>query len=168
MASRTKSFFDQEHKAKQRPYHQWPRRDNNRPPLHEAPVNVPPKPPIPATEKTKAKLQAFRAVVREQPDESAASSKRDEDAEGKIDPPQEAPEASEMGGLPVENNTAVEKPSTEPLRSSQAAAVKTPALGHSKTFPCTPGARLPLEDLIGSFDEHAKKLEPEVRSPEET
>ncbi|RMY76547.1 hypothetical protein D0863_01865 [Hortaea werneckii] len=166
MASRTKSFFDQDHKAKQKP-HQWPRRDNTRPPLHEAPVNVPPKPPIPATEKTKAKLQAFRAA-REQPNESAALSKRGEDTYEKSEPPQEAPEASKMGGLPVENNPAVEKPSAEPLRSSQAAPVKTPSLGHSKTFPCTPGARLPLEDLIGSFDEHAKKFEPEVRSPEET
>ncbi|KAI7580879.1 hypothetical protein KC316_g8761, partial [Hortaea werneckii] len=165
MASRTKSFFDQDHTAKKP--HQWPRRDNNRPPLHEAPVNVPPKPPIPATEKAEAKLQAFRAAW-EQPNESAALSKRGEDTEEKIEPPQEAPEASKMGGLPVENNTAVEKTSTEPLRSSQAAPVKTPSLGHSKTFPCTPGARLPLEDLIGSFDEHAKKLEPEVRSPEET
>ncbi|KAI7546488.1 hypothetical protein KC331_g5587 [Hortaea werneckii] len=147
--------------------HQWPRRDNNRPPLHETPLNVPPKPPIPATEKTKAKLQAFRAA-REQPNESAALSKRGEDTEEKIEPPQEAPEANKMGDLPVENNTAVEKPSTEPLRSSQAAPAKTPFLGHSKTFPCTPGSRLPLEDLIGSFDEHAKKFEPEVRSPEET
>ncbi|PIB00773.1 DNA replication ATP-dependent helicase/nuclease dna2 [Cercospora beticola] len=42
----------------------------------------------------------------------------------------------------------------------------TPQLEQSNSFPCTPGARLPLEDLIGDCDE-VKKDEEVLRSPEE-
>ncbi|KAM3418210.1 hypothetical protein BST61_g4214 [Cercospora zeina] len=42
----------------------------------------------------------------------------------------------------------------------------TPQLEQSNSFPCTPGARLPLEDLIGDCDE-VKQDEKVLRSPEE-
>lgn len=44
---------------------------------------------------------------------------------------------------------------------------KPPQLPHANTFPCTPGTRLPLEDLIGNLDEQAKRAEPTDYSPEE-
>lgn len=73
----------------------------------------------------------------------------------------------DMGGVPTENDASAPKHSTEPTTSSQSGAAKTPGLPHANTFPCTPGARIPLEDLIGNFDEHARRPEPEVKSPEE-
>ncbi|KAF2209804.1 hypothetical protein CERZMDRAFT_122041, partial [Cercospora zeae-maydis SCOH1-5] len=42
----------------------------------------------------------------------------------------------------------------------------TPQVEQSNSFPCTPGARLPLEDLIGNCDE-VKQDEEVLRSPEE-
>lgn len=45
-------------------------------------------------------------------------------------------------------------------------AHRTPSMPHANTFPSTPGARLPLKDLIGNCDE-ANVEEPAVKSPEE-
>lgn len=42
-----------------------------------------------------------------------------------------------------------------------------PQLPHAQTFPCTPGTKLSLEDLIGNVDEIPKQAVPTEVSPEE-
>lgn len=42
-----------------------------------------------------------------------------------------------------------------------------PQLAHANTYPCTPGTRLPLKDLIGDFDDFTEVVAPAPPSPEE-
>lgn len=51
--------------------------------------------------------------------------------------------------------------------ASNTGKIESPAVPHANTFPSTPAMRLPLEDLIGNFDD-VKKPEVRERSPEET
>ncbi|KAK4506536.1 hypothetical protein PRZ48_000268 [Zasmidium cellare] len=141
MATRTKSFFDQDHQRKPRPG-QWSRRPHDRPPTNETPTNpAPPKPPIPATSQAKSKLQAFQFV-----------------AAGPVETPKENTATADhnMGDESGSGSLSAQSNKTD----------GTPQLPHANTFPCTPGARLPLEDLIGNCDETIQK-EPVHESPEE-
>ncbi|KXT09876.1 hypothetical protein AC579_2993, partial [Pseudocercospora musae] len=122
---------------------QWNRYHHGRQPLQDTPTNVPVKPAIPATSEAKSKLQAFQFV-----------------AGGEQAPPKTSEEtsATENG---KDDNAAGEKPQGEGGSTRQ-----TPSMPHANTFPCTPGARLPLEELIGNVDE-VKEEEPVKRSPQE-
>ena len=62
--------------------------------------------------------------------------------------------------------TSAEKPTSSAVDGSEL-PIETYQLPHANTFPCTPGTRLPLEDLIGNFDETLKKPEAPEQSPEE-
>lgn len=88
-----------------------------------------------------------------------------------------------LGISPVQRQHDIEKPSLQPAASSAPrrsdhpiesvssgtgdSARATPQLPHANTFPCTPGTRLPLEDLIGNIDERPKRLQLEEQSPED-
>ncbi|KAK5112827.1 hypothetical protein LTR85_011161 [Meristemomyces frigidus] len=168
MAHRTKSFFEQDHKAKQRPG-QWHRRDNDKTVLGEKDANVlPQKPPIPPTSQAKSKLKAFQFIPG-QPEESRSEAPAGH-SEGKENAQEEGArvDTANMGGVSITKgaSSAPQRPS-EPTTSAQSATSKTPQLPHANTFPCTPGARLPLEDLIGNYDEDARRPEPKEQSPEE-
>jgi DNA replication ATP-dependent helicase Dna2 len=162
----TKSFFDQDHnqkvmvvslpctlvsdETKQPRPGQW-HRPQNRTPLSETSSNVAAhKPPIPATSQAKSKLRAFQFA------EEAPSENRDE------------AEAKEAGAV---NETSSSAPVVAEKTVSENAAVDAsqapPQLPHAQTFPSTPGTKLPLEDLIGNFEESTAKVETNEVSPEE-
>ncbi|USW46949.1 Putative PD-(D/E)XK endonuclease-like domain superfamily, DNA replication factor Dna2 [Septoria linicola] len=61
---------------------------------------------------------------------------------------------------------SVEREQSENAAPTRTSSSDTPPLPQSNTFPCTPGARLSLEDLIGDCDE-VKKQEEVTQSPEE-
>ncbi|KAF7191210.1 DNA replication ATP-dependent helicase/nuclease DNA2 [Pseudocercospora fuligena] len=122
---------------------QWNRYHHGRQPLHDTPTNVPVKPAIPATSEAKSKLQAFQFVGGGEQATTKTSEETSATENGKGD------------------NMAMEKPHSEGGSSHQ-----TPSIPHANTFPCTPGARLPLEELIGNVDE-VKEEEPVKRSPQE-
>ncbi|KAK5134417.1 hypothetical protein LTR08_006464 [Meristemomyces frigidus] len=170
MAHRTKSFFDQDSKAKKPG--QWHRRDPNnssKAALGEKDANaLPPKPPIPATTQAKSKLKAFQFIPG-QPVEVLSEEPR-KSSEIKGSAPKEGQDVGDaaMSGVATEKgaSSAPQQP-PEPTTSSQSRNTTTPHLPHANTFPCTPGARLSLADLIGNFDEAARRPEPQERSPEE-
>ncbi|CAK4031239.1 Hypothetical predicted protein [Lecanosticta acicola] len=169
MSTRTKSFFDTDqrmvlqpgpqpmqviferpltHTTQPRPG-QWSRRPHAQPARNEAPANVPPpKPPIPATTQAKSKLQAFQYAP---------------DDEGQIVAAQEDDVSGENQQTTDGSSNAAQSAPDELVNGSSRQA---PSLPHANTFPCTPGARLPLEDLIGNCDE-AQREEPVYYSPEE-
>ncbi|KAK3669509.1 DNA replication endonuclease-helicase Dna2 [Recurvomyces mirabilis] len=163
MASRTKSFFEQDHKANYKPQ-QWRRNYINKQPLGEVDPNV-----ISATSQTKTKLKAFQFIPG-QPEGAGRTVASDEN---NID--------SEDSGKHSGNNFSVAQDSemqggcsSAPNRRSDglsghalAQSTRTPSLPHANTFPCTPSERLPLDDLIGNYDENAKPLAEEEASPEE-
>ncbi|KAK4560591.1 DNA replication endonuclease-helicase Dna2 [Recurvomyces mirabilis] len=169
MASRTKSFFEQDPKANYKPQ-QWRRNYINKQPLGEVDPNVATsKPPIPATSQTKTKLKAFQFIPG-QPEGAGRTVASDEN---NID--------SEDSGKHSGNSVSVAQDremqggcSSAPNRRSDglsghasAQPTRTPSLPHANTFPCTPSERLPLDDLIGNYDENAKPLAEEEASPEE-
>ena len=194
MSSRTKSFFDQNHSSKvssttdiscssravlieivqSRPA-QW-HRQHHKPPLSESSNNiVPAKPPIPATSQTKSKLKTFQFVPG-QPDEAQNATATDEETtESRGSGANKNGDelvAHDESTIEVQNPTAANvtaltenEVSSAKARDDTSAAV--PELPKASTFPCTPGARLPLEDLIGNCDENAKPPEPEQTSPED-
>ncbi|KAK4547339.1 hypothetical protein LTR36_000995 [Oleoguttula mirabilis] len=168
MAHRTKSFFDQDHKAKQRPG-QWHRRDPTKPVLGEKDANaLPPRPPIPPTSQAKSKLKAFQFIPG-QPEQARSEGPPERTEDAQIAEKESANVGTaKMGGGSTANgaSSAPQRPS-EAATSSHSTTAKTPQLPHAHTFPCTPGARLPLEDLIGNFDEDARRPEPKEQSPEE-
>lgn len=140
---------------------QW-HRNQNRPPLNETSnYTAPPKPPIPATAQSKSKLKAFQFVPGLPDDQQEALNK--ENIEHKEDVSKD--EKMEESAVPIAEVTSVNKSSSAPQATS--APTSAPQLPDAQTFPCTPGTRLPLEDLIGDFDENAKKPEPQDQSPEE-
>ncbi|SMY20419.1 unnamed protein product [Zymoseptoria tritici ST99CH_1A5] len=147
MAARTKGFFDSDVKSK--PKHgQWNRQNYNRPALSEAPTNVaPPKPPIPATAQAKSKLKAFQFTG-----ETTSANARD--GSGGLE--------TDRGRLSGVQSAA----SSHHSRDTDSHTNNTPQLPHANTFPCTPGTRLPLEDLIGDCDKPTI-IEPVYKSPEE-
>lgn len=177
MSTRTKSFFDQNHNnkvsspsvladdllltlLKPRPG-QW-HRNQNRAPLNESSSNSAPpaKPPIPATSESKSKLKAFQFVPGHPTDPQTTAGKENEQQVNDVDMSD-----TKQGSLAVvdaESSKGNEAPAGENKITTSA-----PQLQHAHTFPCTPGTRLPLEDLIGNFDEHAKKPAPQNESPEE-
>lgn len=59
----------------------------------------------------------------------------------------------------IENTAGIVSRGDQPSR--------TPQLSHANTFPSTPGMRIPLEELIGSFDESTRKAQLPQESPEE-
>ncbi|KAK5116012.1 hypothetical protein LTR62_000468 [Meristemomyces frigidus] len=151
MASRTNGFFEQHHKPAHKPQ-QWRQSSVSKQPLGEIDPNVArPKPSIPATSQTKSKLKAFQ-LIPGQPEELV----RADEVVGQ--PSSDQSQGDEMLSVP----THTYERSSAPL-----ATTKTPQLPHAHTFPCTPGERLPLDDLIGNFDENAKPPVEEEMSPEE-
>ncbi|WPG99593.1 Hypothetical protein R9X50_00241100 [Acrodontium crateriforme] len=166
MSNRTKSFFEQDHGAKPRPA-KWNNHNNDKNVLKEASTNTPlTKPPIPATSQAKSKLKAFQFVP------------------GRPERPRHAEKENiGLGIEPLKSKNGVEKPSSQlgassavrrsdsPVKSVSSGAREstraTPHLAHANTFPCTPGTRLPLEDLIGNIDERPKRLQFEEQSPED-
>ena len=178
MSSRTKSFFEQDHKQKvkfpspsretsadallqPRPG-QWHRRDQ-RPPLGEmSGNNAPPKPPIPPTSQAKSKLKAFQ-FVSGQPDELQNDDNREESVTGAC----EDVGASRIKQRTTNGAATSNEKGAASLRSGDDKTANTTQLPHANTFPSTPGTRLPLEDLIGNFEENAKPDEPQEVSPEE-
>ncbi|KAK0868196.1 DNA replication endonuclease-helicase Dna2 [Friedmanniomyces endolithicus] len=168
MASRTKGFFEEGHKGKPRPG-QWHRGHSNKQPLTERDPNAASaKPAIPATSQSKTKLKAFQFApnhneqLDDGPREQARASEEQERSE--------APVGGSTSNIQANSSSAPEK-SAGPATSSQAEAgmaTLLPQLPHANTFPCTPGARLALEDLIGNFDENVRKKQPQPEhSPEE-
>lgn len=155
---------------KQRPG-QWHRGNNNNNSnvLAEKDANaLPSKPPIPPTAQAKSKLKAFQFIAGG-PQESRVEAP-EKQVEGNESGQEEgsAVKVANMGGVSTAKgaSSAPQRPS-EPTTSSESGTSKTPQLPHANTFPCTPGARLPLEDLIGNFDEDARRPEPQEQSPEE-
>ncbi|KAK3109834.1 DNA replication endonuclease-helicase Dna2, partial [Teratosphaeriaceae sp. CCFEE 6253] len=174
MASRTKGFFEQDHSAnqKQKPG-QWHRGHNNnsnnsRPALGERDANAGVKPAIPATSQSKTKLKAFQFIPGrpERADEDVQMRAHESEREEASD----APKAERTSDVHAKVSSAPEK-SNGPTTSSQTAdgatTKDTPQMPHAHTFPCTPGARLALEDLIGNFDETARQQPAPAPSPEE-
>ncbi|OQO05084.1 hypothetical protein B0A48_08104 [Cryoendolithus antarcticus] len=160
MSSHTKSFFEQNHNVKSRPT-SWNKGNHNRPPLGDSTnTTAPPRLPIPPTSQAKAKLQAF-ALPKGSDERPRASIEAKENT---------APAISSQGNANTvgsqrhaRGETTME--SARQDESSGPVANKTSALPHAHTFPCTPGARLSLEDLIGD-DEIRQPLVKEA-SPEE-
>lgn len=165
----TKSFFEQENtrkvstlnrysqpvsnETKQPRPGQWHQRPQKRAPLAEANPNAPPKPPIPATSQAKSKLKAFQFSGERQDESSGEAISRN------------------VNGAEIANETSSSAPAAaeKPVFGDAAedSSKPTPQLQHAQTFPSTPGAKLQLEDLIGNFEEGAKKSEPAEISPEE-
>ncbi|KAH9831686.1 DNA replication ATP-dependent helicase/nuclease dna2 [Teratosphaeria destructans] len=171
MATRTKGFSEQDHTAKAKPPH-WRRTNTNRPALTEQNPNVSaPKPPIPATSQAKSKLKAFQFVAG-QP-EARQSGVEQEAAKvndgGEIVVGEQEDPTAMRGAAPAigaGTSSVVQRPTTssEPITNGSNA---TPQPLHANSFPCTPGARLSLDDLIGNFDENVKAELPKEVSPEE-
>ncbi|KAK1052067.1 DNA replication endonuclease-helicase Dna2, partial [Friedmanniomyces endolithicus] len=168
MASRTKGFFEEGHKVKPRPG-QWHRGHSSKQPLNERDPNAAlAKPAIPATSQSKTKLKAFQFAPNhpEHPDNEP----RGQDRASEENECSEAPVGGLTSNVQGNSSSAPEK-SAGPATSSQAApgmVTLLPQLPHANTFPCTPGARLALEDLIGNFDENVRKKQPQPEhSPEE-
>lgn len=145
---------------------QWHR--NNRQPLAEGNPNIPPaKPPIPATSQSKTKLKAFQFIPG-QPEEASQAS-GDKGKENASEEQSDVQQADAVIGM-VDKSSSAPQRRAEPGTSSQTVtddSKQTPQLPHANTFPCTPGARLSLEDLVGNFDENAKRGEVKEQSPEE-
>lgn len=136
---------------------QW-HRPHNKAPLSETSGNVQTaKPPIPATSQAKSKLKAFEFVKGPSDENLPDADTNDDSADSNHDGGDEESAFAEVHG---------NKP-TSPAKSGAAALLSTPHLPHANTFPCTPGTRLPLEDLIGSFEETTKKAQPTDQTPEE-
>ena len=108
-------------------------------------------------------MKAFQSVPGASPqDETERAQQNSGDKETAT---VEVGEDTEMGGVPIANGTSsATRRSTE---SSQSGSSTTPQTSHANTFPCTPGARLPLEDLIGTFDDTARRPAEKEQSPEE-
>ena len=173
----TKSFFDQDHKNKvnftyiylgarsdkmkqAQPTH-W-RRPQNRAPLNETSCNIAPqKPPIPPTSQARSKLEAFQFVQGQPNNKIPASEEKENKAV-------EHQATAVVAQSDTSRDAAVSADqSAQSDRSEVELPTATPQLAHANTFPCTPGTRLPLEDLIGNFDEDIKKEEPTEQAPEE-
>ncbi|KAK1078636.1 DNA replication endonuclease-helicase Dna2 [Friedmanniomyces endolithicus] len=168
MASRTKGFFEEGHNVKPRPG-QWHRGHSNKQPLNERDPNAAlAKPAIPATSQSKTKLKAFQFTPNrteqsdDEPREQARASEEQERSE--------APVGGSTSNIQGNSSSAPEKSAGMATSPQAAAGMATllPQLPHANTFPCTPGARLALEDLIGNFDENVRKKQPQPEhSPEE-
>ncbi|KAK0250489.1 DNA replication endonuclease-helicase Dna2 [Friedmanniomyces endolithicus] len=168
MASRTKGFFEEGHKVKPRPG-QWHQGQINKQPLNERDPNSGlAKPAIPATSQTKTKLKAFQFAPNHP--EQSENEPRGQFSAREEHEASEAPNDGMTLNIQGNSSSAPEK-SAGPATSSQAAAgmaILLPQLPHANAFPCTPGARLALEDLIGNFDENVRKKPPQPEhSPEE-
>lgn len=138
------------------PRHPHWQRQQNKVPLGETSNNAAPsKPPLRPTSQAVSKLKAFQFVPG-QPD-SAASTNED----GK-----ENEQGEDVGAREHHAEATVER-STWSGGDGDKSSSYTPQLPHANTFPCTPGTRIPLEDLIGNFDEKNKASEPADVSPEE-
>ncbi|KAF2857820.1 hypothetical protein K470DRAFT_156699 [Piedraia hortae CBS 480.64] len=151
MANRTKSFFDQDHSAKQRPI-SWRRPTNvSSTPLAELNPNTSSSfAPIPATSQAISKLKAFRFG-------SAPANMQQKDAPSN--------EKALVQSVQDDADKLILRTPVKPVL--QPRSNKTPKLTHSHAFPCTPSAKLPLEDLIGEFDE-PQTQEPRTKcTPEE-
>lgn len=117
--------------------------------MSDTSTNTPTKPPIPATAQAKSKLKAFQFDASEQ--------QRAQREDTTL--PDTAPQP--QAGID-EVATSDEKA----LRQSPNEQSPTDQTQHAASFPCTPGARLPLDDLIGNSDER-KAEEPANGSPQE-
>ena len=178
MASRTKSFFEQDHSnkvygstdetscervsdiMKQPRQGQW-YRGQNRPPLSDINTNIPrPKPPIPATEQAKSKLKTFQFVPGQL---EAALQDENEHTTDANSAPSVHTETIEAVAAEAADVHIVPKAAS----AQDTISVGKPQLPHANTYPCTPGTRLPLEDLIGNFDDFSKSVIQAPPSPEE-
>lgn len=125
-----------------------------------------PKSTIPATSQSKSKLNAFKFVGNESND-----AQENETQEGeRLKVAEDVQDTPEHGK--GEMDAAQPDPRDAETKASQSASEidlpsKTPQLAHANTFPSTPGMRIPLEELIGSFDESTKKVQQPQESPEE-
>ena len=116
------------------------------------------KPPIPATSQAKSKLKAFQF-------EDGVLG-RDQSSHVGIE------NTCEASAIEVHNNSAPDDAMSADRRElcttdADERPMSAYEFQHVPTFPCTPGTRLPLEDLIGNFEENAKKDSHNDRSPEE-
>ncbi|KAJ4987931.1 DNA replication ATP-dependent helicase/nuclease dna2 [Stagonosporopsis vannaccii] len=147
MSTRQKSFFDQDPKAKHS-RGQWTRQRNALPHQHSdrAPLarHVVTGPPIMPSTQTRTKLRAFQL------NETLP-----------LDPEKE--NRSETG------SKSDETPRTSKIVKEVDGAFETPRLPQSRPFPLpsTPGARLPLSDLVGNTDDTSRHASLAVLSPEE-
>ncbi|KAK3703398.1 DNA replication endonuclease-helicase Dna2 [Vermiconidia calcicola] len=160
MSSRTKSFFEQKQKDKPRPG-QW-HRPANKTPLSETNNHLaPPKPPIPATSQAKSKLKSFQFVAGQPNEPQQDAADKENETEARAEARGESSQAT-VGGVHAPSEKAVLSGNGKDQRSTD-----TPQLPHAHTFPCTPGTRLPLEDLIGNCDDHQRRVQPSDPTPEE-
>lgn len=121
------------------------------------------KPPIPAGEKTKEKLKAFEFVPREENAEQNGDVEKKDGNETSDTLEGEDVQQVERGeivqaGAP-EHSAIGQENDKDPA--------KVPQLPHANTFPSTPSVRIPLEDLIGSFEESVQRPVQPQASPEE-
>lgn len=116
---------------------------------------MPSKPPIPAASQAKSKLSAFQL---------------DHDASGDA-----ASGEARQEGIAIEEHQKSKAGSNDKDNGSGSGSDGNPGTkgafsisdtSHIHTFPCTPGARLPLEDLIGNCD-LLRKDETTNESPDE-
>ncbi|KAK5717828.1 DNA replication endonuclease-helicase Dna2 [Elasticomyces elasticus] len=166
MASKTKSFFEQDHNAKQKPG-QWHRGHNNKQALSERDPNVALKPAIPATSQSKTKLKAFQFLPGHPEQKEPKASTNVHENEEKEKEQSETRDGELTSDVLGNSSSTIGKPEEPVTLPQPVSGLPAPQLPHANTFPCTPGARMALEDLIGNFDENAPKpVKPEC-SPEE-
>lgn len=128
-------------------------RGANRAPLNEANPNASiAKPPIPATSQAKTKLKAFQFVHGD----PAHGQEKNVDTN--------AAESAEIEPAREEEANQEHNDAQTALHKNQS---NVPQLLHANTYPCTPGTRLPLKDLIGDFDDFTEVAAPAPPSPEE-
>lgn len=145
---------------------QWHRSNTNKAPLGEASPNIAPsKPPIPATSYAKTKLKAFQFIPGQKEDSDVDAQQVDPSAGDKSNAA--SADGTANGGLEMRDVPSKHSTSSAPQPLVTGVSSKVPQLQHANTFPSTPSARLPLEDLIGNFDENAINEVPKERSPEE-
>lgn len=145
---------------------QWHRSTTNKTPLCEASPNIAPsKPSIAQTSQAKTKLKPFQFIPgqAEEHDVNAQVEPSAGDKRTVASPDGTAKEGQEMRELSSKHAT----PSASQPSPVTGVSSKIPQLPHANTFPSTPGTRLPLEDLIGNFNESAVNEVPKERSPEE-
>ncbi|KAF3000317.1 Tripartite DNA replication factor [Curvularia kusanoi] len=144
MSTRQKSFFDQDPKAK-RFRGQWTRPRNPPPHQHSDQArHVVTGPPIMPSSQTRTKLRAFQL-----------------DNTLPLDPDKE--------NRPEAPTKAEGTPKTSKVVKDIEDAFETPRLPQSRSIPppSTPGARLPLSDLVGNTDDTSRHAALAAISPEE-
>lgn len=148
----------------------WKRNYHNKRPLQQVdPNTLISKLPISPSARTKQKLSAFHfdtqnrgsSLEKENVETSEVNRRHEADAGLK---------KSHATATDVVSAQDVERPTgmtTEAMDLGESDTRLPAPLPHAHTFPCTPGTRLSLEDLIGDLDETTKRIEQKEKSPEE-